>query len=142
MKTELKKFIDYHKNIINLATRLNKLFQVIIFVEYIVLSALLCVNAFQVVMSDDFATIFTATFHGMASFIDLFIYSYGGQQIMDSALHICDDCYKTSKELAFIVLRTHKEIRIKSLMYHASMPTFTVIMSRTMSLITLLQSFT
>lgn len=141
MELELKEFVNYHRDIINLASKLNKLYKFVIFFEYLVLSAFLCVCAFRVVVSKDLAKVFTAAFHGLAGLIDMLIYSYGGQKIMDSALDVGNDCSKIRKDYAFVILRTQHELKIEAFMYHASLPTFSVIMSRTMSLITMLQSF-
>lgn len=138
---ELKDFVNYHQKVIDMTLKLNKLFSFVIFIEFMLLSILLCVTAFQVVMSDDLLRIMTAFFHGMAAFMDLLIYSYGGQKVMDCSAEVCDDCEKIDDNYVFISMRAQKELRIKSMMFHATLPTFTLILSRTMSLITLLQSF-
>ena len=138
---ELREFVSYHQKIIDMASKLNKLFKIVIFFEFLFLSILLCVTAFQVVKSNDLMRIVIAFFHGMAAFLDLLIYSYGGQQIMDYSGEVFDDCKIIDEVYVFIALRTQKKMKINSMSFHASLPTFTTIMNRTMSLIALLQSF-
>lgn len=121
--------------------KINKIYNVSIFLGFLFFSLLLCVTAFQVLVSDDLKQITKAFFHGTAVLIDLLIWSYGGQRIMDCSLEVCDDCYKLDKDYKIIMIMTHRELKIESLKVETSLPTFTLVINRTMSLITLFKSF-
>jgi len=137
----VKEFVDYHQKILDISKQMNKLFSPIIFGEYLVLSVLFCVLALEVVISKNFIDLIPFFFHGIASLMDLMIYSYCGQKVMDSAARVCEDCYEINKDHHIIMLRTKRELKIESMMYHASLPMSSLIMGRTMSLITLMKSF-
>lgn len=78
---------------------------------------------------------------GLAIIIQLFVYSFGGQQIMDKSLSVTLEIYQADRDNRFIVLRTMKPVKIRAGFYHASLPTFRAILSSAASLITLLKSF-
>ncbi|CAG9801717.1 unnamed protein product [Chironomus riparius] len=137
----VKEFVDYHQKTLELATKLNKIFGIVIFGEYLILSVIFCVIGFQVVISEDLIHSVPMMFHGTAALINLLIYSYGGEIIMDHANKVCEDCYKINKDYLIVMMRTKHEYKVESMMYHASLPTFSLIMGRTMSMITLLESF-
>lgn len=139
--TEVKEFVDYHQRVLDLAAKVNKIYSPIIFEEYLILSVIFCVIGFQVVISEDLIHSVPMMFHGTAALINLLIYSYGGEVIMDHAKRVCEDCYKIDKDYLIIMMRTKHEYKVESMMYHASLPTFSLIMGRTMSMITLLESF-
>jgi hypothetical protein len=136
---EVVKFVEYHQNIIDMAMKLNTLFKFIIFQEYLLLSVLLCVLAFPIAYNDDIIKSIPFFMHAIAGIIDLLIYSYGGQKIMDLAGDICDDCYDANKLI--VIIRSQHKLKIKSMCYHASMATFDLMIRRAMRLITLLKSF-
>ncbi|KAL7011659.1 hypothetical protein ACKWTF_014375 [Chironomus riparius] len=122
-----------------MASKLNKLYKVIIFLQYMLLSILLCVLAFPIVYNDDILKTIPHIFHAVAGIVEMLIYSYCGQTIMDLAADICKNCYES--DMMMVMLRTKYEVRIESMFYHASLPTFTLMVSWTMSLITLMKSF-
>lgn len=136
---EVIKFVEYHQEIIDMAMKLNTLFKFIIFQEYLLFSVLLCVLSFPIVYNEDISKSIPLFFHAIAGIIDLLIYSYGGQKVMDLAAEIGDDCYDIKKLI--IIIRTKHKLKIESMFYHASLPTFDLMIGRTMSLITLLKSF-
>ena len=138
----LKETVNHHNQVLDLVKRFNKLFDEIMFGEYAVKSVVLCVVGFLIVMTDDVFVLTICFFHGMAGVIELLIYSYGGQKIMDYGEEICDECYEIDKNYLIIMLRTKDQLRLYSLMYVANLPTVTLIMNRAMAMITLLQSFT
>lgn len=138
---EVKEFVDYHQRVLELSEKINKIFSIVIFEEYLILSVIFCVIGFQVVISEDLIHSIPMMFHGTAALINLLIYSYGGEIIMDHANNVCKDCYRINKDYLIIMMRTKHEYKVQSMMYHASLPTFSLIMGRTMSMITLLESF-
>jgi triphosphoribosyl-dephospho-CoA synthetase len=138
---EVKEFVEYHQKVLNLSKHMNKLFSPIIFGEYLILSVLFCVVALEVGISESLVDTIPILFHGMASFMDLMIYSYGGQKIMDCASAVCEECYKIDDNYLIIMSRTKRDVKMEAFMYHASLPMSSLIISRTMSLITLMKSF-
>lgn len=138
---KLEDFVEYHLQITHITKRLNKLFNVIIFTEYVFITLMLCTTGFQIVMCEDSIRIFAAVFHGIACIIDILIYSYGGQMIISSACAVTKDFYEFDKEYILVLMRTKLDVKINSLFYTACLPESSLIMGRTMSLITMLKSF-
>lgn len=139
---QLKEFVLYHRSLIDMAERLKKLYSSPFFMEFMLSSLFLCVSAFHVFISEEFylrqVPIF---FHASGVFVDLLIYSYGGQRIMDCSKEICDDCYKMDKNYTLVMARAQREVKIKSLVFTASLPMFTDIMRGTLSMIAAFKSF-
>lgn len=78
---------------------------------------------------------------GSAIIIQLFIYSFGGQQIMDKSCSVATEIYHLDKDYNLVILRSKKPLKIQAGFYHACLPTFRAILSSAASLMTLLQSF-
>lgn len=135
------KFIRRHQKILELAEELKKLIKPIIFIQYLITSIVLCTLGFQLVVVDSFFKRVVTSVFGFAMTIQLFIYSYGGQFIMDKTISVADNFYQNDKDLVLIVARAQRPIIIEAGFYQATLPTFQAIMSSTASLITLLQSF-
>lgn len=131
----------YHRQILNLNRRLNKLFKSIIFTEFIIAGFVLCVTGFQVIIAKNFYQVLTALMHGVAGLIDVTIYSYGGQKVLDSALTVSKKAYKIDKRLLLIIMMSQKEQKFDTGLFDASLRTLSIMLSRTMSFITLLKSF-
>lgn len=139
---ELKETVIYHNQVLNLVKKFNKIFNLVILGEYTVKSVPLCVVGYLIVMSDDIFIITVCISHGMAGIIELMIFSYGGQKIMDYGEEICDECYEIDKDYLTIMIMTKYKLRVYSLMHDACLPTVTLILNRAMALITMLKSFT
>lgn len=101
---------------------------------------LLCVLGFQLVMFHNFLKRIVVTIFGMAMTTQLFIYTYGGQLVMDTSTSVADKIYQTDKDLIIIIARSHKASIIKVGFYDANSATFGTILSSAASLITLLKS--
>ncbi|CAG9801188.1 unnamed protein product [Chironomus riparius] len=136
----LKETVSYHNRIFDLIAKMNKVFSAILFGEYAFLSLLLGVNGFLIVMTNDISIRTACCIHGTTGVIELLIYSYSGQKIIDYGQEICDDCYEIDKNYLIVMLRTKHKLRLYSLMYDACLPTVTLIMNRVMAMITLLRS--
>lgn len=134
-------FIQRHQKILDAAENLKKLIKPIIFIQYLIASIVLCTLAFQLVIADSlFKRIVTLIFLiGMT--VQLFIYSYGGQLLMDKTSSVADHFYGQDKDLVVIIARAQKPFIIEVFIYQATLPIFRAIMGSTASLITLLQSF-
>lgn len=135
----IKEFAVHHQRLLSLGSKINKIFKFIVLEEYLMLSLLLCVLDFQIVINENKTKAIPGFFHGMAAITELLIFSYGGQKVMDSARDVCKNSY--DPQHYFIMMRTKRELKIESLTFHASLPTFSTTMSRTMSLIALMESF-
>ena len=137
----VKEFVVYHRDILNLGSNLQFLFKEIVFVQFVAMTLLLCVDGFQVIEFEGMSKKFNAFFHTATALIDLFIYSYGGQLIMDSAMSVCNENENIDKSYIIINMKAQAELKIDTGFFNASLPTFSTILNRVMSLITLLQSF-
>jgi hypothetical protein len=138
---DVKEFVVYHREILNLGSKLQHLFKEVVFVQFISMTLLLCVDGFQLIEFEGMSKKFNAFFHTATALIDLFIYSYGGQKIMDSSKSVCDENENIDKSYVVINMRAQSELKIDTGFFNASLPTFSTILNRVMSLITLLQSF-
>lgn len=136
-----EKFIKKHRSILELAEELNRLYKPVVFAQFLISSMLLCVIGFQLVMLDNFIGRVVVAIFGFAIIIQLFIYAFGGQLIVDKSSSVAEHIYGTDKEFIVIIARSQNAAVIKSGFYQANLPTFSAIMSSAASLITLLQSF-
>lgn len=137
----LKEFVKLHDKWINIADRVNKLYKIIIFYEYLVLSLLLCVCELKFIIGHIFEQKIEAILHIFAALIDLTIYSYGGQKVLDTSSDVCKDCYNMNKDYQIIMSRVKHELKIKAPMYVACLPALSLVIGQTCSLVTLFQKF-
>jgi hypothetical protein len=96
---------------------------------------------FQLLMQENPSKFCEDLIVGVAVMIQLFIYSYGGQLIMDKSSSVADNFYTLDQEFVMIIARAQKASKIEAGFYKASLPLFTTIMNSAASLITLLKSF-
>ena len=139
--TELKEFVNYHREVMELAQKVKKFYKILIFMKFTLITIILCVACFELTSIDEFGQQIRAFFHIIVASLELLIYSYGGQKVMDSSMSICDEVYKLDKNYLFIMMRTQMPIQMKSGFFHACLPIYMILIKRTMSLITLLKSF-
>lgn len=138
---KVKDFVAYHLKIITITRKLDSLYMPIIFTEYFVIGTLSIVTGLQIIVVDDFALILRSIFHACTGLVDVAIYSYGSQKILDSSLSVCDEAYLIDKHYVFILLIAQKRLRFTTGFFEASLDTYSIMLSRTMSFITLLKSF-
>lgn len=138
---DFEEFIEHHRNILKVALKFKNLFKEIVFFEYLFMTILLCVDGFQTIACNIISKKLNFFFHTVNSFVDLFIYSYGGQILMDSAMSVCDLNDKIDKNHVFLILKAQTELKIGNEFFSATLPFLCTILNRVMSLITLLQSF-
>jgi hypothetical protein len=136
-----KKFIEKHHKILELADELNRLYKPIVFAQHFLSSTNLCVIGFQFVVDKSIPKRFEDSVFALTVIMQLFIYSYGGQLIMDKSSSVADDLYEIDKDFVTIIQRAQKPSVIEAGFYKASLPLFTTIMNSAASLITLLKSF-
>lgn len=135
-----KKFVQSHQTILDLAEDLNQLFKPIVFVEFAMISMLLCVLGFQVVMAESFFGKMVSLGFGSFSVIQLFSFSFGGQLVADRSSAVADHLYTIDRDSLIIIARSRKPVLIEAGFYQANLPTFRLFLSSAASLITLLQS--
>ena len=140
-EAEVEKFVVYHLQMINLTKKLSKLYKPIIFTEFIFTGFILCVTGLQIIKADNFEKILAALLHAVAGLIDVTIYSYGGQKVLDSALSVSTEAYKMDKRYLLIIMMSQKKLKFDTGLFDASLNTLSIMLSRTMSFITLLKSF-
>lgn len=134
-------FIEKHCHLLSLSKELNNLMKFIIFIQFLMSSLNLCVLGFQLVMLEDFLKRIVTVFYGLAIIIQLFIYSFGGQLILDKSSSIAEESiFEMNKDNLMIISRIQTPIKIKSAYFQANLSTFRSSISRAGSLITLLQS--
>jgi gustatory receptor len=138
---EKKEFIEEHQKVIDLASDLNMLIKPIVFTQHLVSSLLLCVIGFQLVMLHDLYKRLAAFFFGLAAMIQLLMYSFGGQQIMDKSLNVSSKMYNLDKDYRMIIMRSHRVCKIRAGIFEASLPTYRTMISNAGSLMTILKSF-
>lgn len=135
-----KDFIVEHSYLLSLAKDLNRQMRITVFIQFFMSSLNLCVLGFQLVMLDNTLKRIVVLFFGLAIIIQLFIYAFGGQLIMDKSLSIADGLMGLDKDNILIICRTQCPIKIKSGYFVANLVTFRKCLSSAGSLITLLQS--
>lgn len=136
-----KKFVEDHKELLELAKELNDLIGSAIFIQFLISSMLLCVLGFQIVVLEDIFQRFAVAIFGLAIIIQLFIYSYGGEILMDKSSEVAQNFYNLDKDYVLIIARAQKASIFQFGFYRADLPTFSSILSSAASLITLLKSF-
>ncbi|CAG9806364.1 unnamed protein product [Chironomus riparius] len=138
---ELKKFVDSHREIIEVATKLSKLYWPVVLIQFSMMALIFCIAAIQIIIIPEVSQKITAGTHLIGGTVALFTYSYGSQKVMDSALSVGDDIYQIDKNYLFILMRTQRLLKIKAGFIHACLPTFLMLLSWTVSLVTLIESF-
>lgn len=134
-------FVDYHMRVKLLAEKLCNIFRLIILMEYVFTSLFLCLLGLQVLKNDNYAKILGAFIHCFAGLLDTFVYSYGGQKLLDKSTIVCNQLYKTDKMYLPIIMMSQKEIKFDGGLFIVSMETYQCLLSRTYSFITFLKAF-
>lgn len=136
-----KKFVERHQKILDLAEDLCSVMRSVVFMQFVISSMLLCVLGFQVVMQEEFMKRMLAASFGVSVIIQLFVYSLGGQLILDKSITIADGFSEYEKDLVIIIARVQKPVKVTAWFYEVSLPTLRAILGTAASLITLLKSF-
>jgi hypothetical protein len=92
-------------------------------------------------MHDSFFQQCVVGMFGFAFIIEVFIYSFGGQIVMDKSLLAAKNLNYIDKDLTIIIARAQKAEIIKSGFFEATLQTFSTMIRSAVSLITLLKSF-
>jgi gustatory receptor len=136
-----KKFVEKHLELLNLVKDLNEVINEVVFAQFLLSSLQLCVLGFQVVIVQSIAGLIVPAVYGLTIIIQLFVYSFGGQLIVNSSDAVSQNLYKIDRDLVLMIARPHKSTMINSVFFTADLPSFLSIMRFTGSLITMLKSF-
>lgn len=117
------------------------MFKPIVFDQLLTTNMLLCVIGFQLVEIQGFFEKLTAAFFGVAVIVELFVYAFGGQIILNKSSEIGSQLYDMDKEVVMVIAKAQQPLIIKAWLYEANLPTFTAILNSAASLITILKSF-
>jgi hypothetical protein len=127
--------------LLDLVANLNEIFSPIIFTQFLVNAIMICVIGFEIVMAESFiGKIFPAIF-GTAVVIQLFIYAFGGQLVIDKSDAVGKDLYENDRDFLIINARPLKQTKVASPFFSVDLPTFVSIMNSAWSLIATLQNF-
>jgi len=137
-----EKFVTQHQRLLKLVVNFTHVFEPIIFTQFLMSSMQLCVLGFQLVVLQSLYQRLVVTFFAIAIIIQLFIYCYGGQNVMDKTAAVADHFYQTDKDFIIIIARANMAAIVKAGFYRATLETLYEILKTAASLITLLKSFT
>lgn len=132
-------FIENHQSILNLVADLETFYKPIIFVQFFTCSFRLCVIIFHAMFTDE-----SAIKHFIIIFMNvlqLFVFCYGGQIVMDKSRAVGEDMYDLDKDLLIIIARTQKGSKIKSGIYEANFHLLNLILNSALSLMMVLRTF-
>lgn len=136
-----KVFVENHLKILKIAENLNNLYKPIIFAQLLTTNFLLCMIGFQIVMAKDYYGLLVVAPFGIAVLIQLFLYCFGGQLVLDGTSSVASNLYVLDKNLTIVSAKCLKGFKTESFVYKADLPTFTAILSSAQGLITALKSF-
>lgn len=139
---KIKEFVKYHLKVINITHRLSRLNKQIILVEFTAVSLIICFTGIQILVLDDYEQIMAALFHCFVSITDAGIYAYCGQKVLDSSGAVSNEIYTLKKDYLPIIMMSQKKMKFDSGLFDASFETFSTMLSRTLSFMTVLKSFT
>jgi hypothetical protein len=113
-----------------------------IFTEFFIISTtLIVVLGLSVIAADNFMELVPPLLHVSGALTDVACHSFGSQKIMDASEEICDDAYIMNKDYIMVITTAQKKLRITTPFFDASFETFSFMLSRSWSFITLLNSF-
>jgi hypothetical protein len=136
-----KNFVESHLKLFDLVTKLDKIYKLVIFADFLFGSMLLCFLGFQLVVIEGFIELVVPTLFIITIIIQLLIYASGGQMIVDGSEEIARDFYDVDRDFLILIARHLRPPMIKSLFFKADLPMFLTVMQSAGSLITMLKSF-
>lgn len=140
-ETEFEDFVMYHRKIIKLTRKLSKIYRPILFVEYSSVAASIGFTGIQILILNDFYQILAAIVHSMTAVSDVYIYAYGAQRVLDSAMEVFDYFERIDKRYLVPMIISQKKLYFDARIFNSSLYTLSGLLSRTSSFITLLKSF-
>jgi odorant receptor len=125
----------------DLVTKLDEIYKLVVFTDFLFGSMLLCFLGFQLVVIEGFIERIVPTLFSIAIIIQLLIYASGGQVIVDRSDEIARDFYDVDRDLLMLIARPLRSPMIRSLYFKADLPMFLTVMQSAGSLIAMLKSF-
>lgn len=141
-EVELRKFIKYHKEVLNLLTKFKKIYKPVIFVHYLLISIFLVVVASQIVIIVEIKLRMVVIQSVTIAIVTLLIFSYGGQMIMQSSTSICQELYKIDRDYLVVIMRTQKPLSLKVGIFEPSLSSWGTYLEFTFSLVVVLKHLT
>ncbi|EDV42847.1 uncharacterized protein Dana_GF18198 [Drosophila ananassae] len=149
-RAALRSAVDYHVELLSLSKHLRDIYTPIVFGQFFITSLQVGVIIYQLVTRLDSVMDLLVYLSFLGSImLQLFMYCYGGEIIKVESLKV-DIAVRLSnwhlasatlrKSLAFIILRSQREVLIKAGFYEASLANFVAICRTALSLITLIKS--
>ncbi|KAH8369416.1 hypothetical protein KR009_010312 [Drosophila setifemur] len=149
-QAELQTIVDYHVKLLSLSRHLRTIYIPIVFGQFFITSLQVGVIIYQLVthMDSVMDLLVYLSFFG-SIMLQLFMYCYGGEIIKVESLRVDVAVRLTNwdvarpklrRSLAFIILRSQREVLIKAGFYDASLANFVAICRTALSLITLIKS--
>lgn len=139
---KLDEFVEYHLKIIKIANRLNSIYSLLIFVEFFIISTtLIVVLGLSVIAAEGFLELIVPFLHISGALTDVACHSFGSQKMLDSSEAIYDEAFNIDKDYLMVIMTAQRKLRITTPFFEASFETFSFMLSRSWSFITLLNSF-
>jgi odorant receptor len=138
---DVKKFVQGHTRLLEIAEDLNSLYQPIILAQLFLTNFLLCMIGTQLVLTNEILGLITSAPFGIAALSQLFMYCYGGQVIEIASASLAADFYQLDKRMTIVIAKVSKGFQMKAFIYQANLPTFRMIISSAQGMITFLKSF-
>lgn len=138
---KIDEFVKYHLKIINITNKLNSVYSPMIFTQFFIETTLFVELGLNVLAADTFLERLQPFMHVSGALADVACYSFGSQKVMDSSEEICEDAYNIDKDYLLVIMTAQRKLRITTVFFAASFETFSFMLSRTWSLISLFNSF-
>jgi hypothetical protein len=133
-------FIKRHQQILSFAKELNEIFRPIIFVEFLTISFVLCGVGVSLAIKRELIDQLMLLCYGSAMTIQLFLYCYSGQYLMNRTASVCDEVYNLNLDYKLIIMRAQKGMRIEAPFFRATLEQFGSILNTTWALISVIRS--
>ena len=138
---KIDEFVIYHLKLIDITKKLNSIYKSFIFVTYIIGVLIYVPLGLCIITTDNFLNNFSIIMHGVSALFYVAIFSYGSQKIMDSSEALCDEVYNIDKDYLMVIMIAQKKLSFRTPFFEASFDTFSFMLSRSWSFITVLSSF-
>ncbi|KAL7027209.1 hypothetical protein ACKWTF_005361 [Chironomus riparius] len=139
---KIDQFVKYHLKIIRITNRLNSIYNFMIFTEFFIISTtLIVVLGLSVIAAEGFLELVVPFLHISGALTDVACHSFGSQKMLDSSEAIYEEAYSIDKDYIMVIMTAQRQLRITTPFFEASFETFSFMLSRSWSFITLLNSF-
>ena len=112
-----------------------------IFTQFFIETTLFVVLGLNVMVAENLIERLQPFLHISGALADVACHSFGSQRIMDCSEAICDEAYLIDKDYLMVIMASQQKLRITTAFFEASFETYSFMLSRTWSFISLLNSF-